>query len=810
MRLLTRLLILTAILSALASSQTFPSYYSVSDLSLASPGALKFGLYGYDNPALLAYVRQQDFQFAWTDVNGDWNKFNRWGAFTAVPNFGFGVVKTKTESASLTDYRFSLGVGNRAMSWGIAYSFAGGNKSAFNRSNAWTLGALMRPSRYLSVGVIGSAATVGGTTEGAVDLGIRPLGNEMLTLFTDYAIANGQVLKNGSWSYGAAVEALPGICITGRYFDTHAFSLGLSVSFGNAGISGQSNWDKNSNHNFNTYAIRVGAYDRTILQKVLPGTPKYVDLDLNGPINYQRFELFDRTKTLSSILSFINAAKDDPSVSGIAINTSGMEVNREMLWEVREKLKEFKASGKKVIVFIDRGNIDLYHFASVADKIVMDPVGTLMLEGYLFGKTYLKGTLEKLGIGFDEWRFFKYKSANEAFSRDKMSDADHEQWQTIVNDWYSSAKSDICEGRKLTPAQFDSLTSSTPVLLAFDAKEHGLIDSIGRWDVVTNIVKMETGNENGYLSSKSLLAYNEPYDARWGEPPKIAIVYALGVCAMDEGITARRLVKDLEAAVNDPQIKAIVLRIDSPGGDAMASDYIAEAMRKAKGKKPIIVSQGFVAGSGGYWLSMYADTIVAAPGTITGSIGVIGGWLYNKNLKETLGMSTDFVKAGEHADLGFGFRLPFIGLGVPDRNLTVEERILAERMIRSLYKDFVNKVSWGRKKSFDEVDSIGQGRVWSGLDGKKNGLVDILGGIETAIEIAKARAGISQQQKVVLVELPKKGLLDFSMFIPKLFSIETKTTSDPTIEMLQFRLQHNGEAMPLMPLEETQFEFPRE
>jgi protease-4 len=354
------------------------------------------------------------------------------------------------------------------------------------------------------------------------------------------------------------------------------------------------------------------------------------------------------------------------------------------------------------------------------------------------------------------------------------------------------------------------LTTSMPILLAPEAKEHGLIDSIGRWEVVDNIVKMETGSEKGYISPKSLLAFNEPYDGHWGEPPKIAIVYALGACAMDEGITARRLVNYLEAVVNDPQIKAIVLRVDSPGGDALASDYIAEAMRKAKGKKPIIVSQGFVAGSGGYWLSMYADTIVAAPGTITGSIGVIGGWLYNKNLKETLGMSTDFVKAGEHADLGFGFRLPFIGAGLPDRNLTEEERKLAERTIKSLYKDFVSKVSWGRKKSFDEIDTIGQGRVWSGVDGRKNGLVDILGGMETAIEIAKTRAGISPQQKVTIVELPKKGLFDFGIFVPKLFGVETKTAVDPTVEMLQFRLRHNGEAMPLMPLEETEFEYPRE
>jgi protease-4 len=271
---------------------------------------------------------------------------------------------------------------------------------------------------------------------------------------------------------------------------------------------------------------------------------------------------------------------------------------------------------------------------------------------------------------------------------------------------------------------------------------------------------------------------------------------------MDQGITARKLVKDFEAAADNSKVKAIVLRIDSPGGDALASDYIAEAMKKAKGKKPIIVSQGFVAASGGYWLSMYADTIVASPRTITGSIGVIGGWIYNKGLKETLGMSTDFVKAGMHADIGFGITLPLVGVQIPDRNLTSEERAVAETSIKTMYKEFVEKVSLGRKKKEGDIEPIAQGRVWSGLDGKQNGLVDVLGGLETAINIAKERAGISKDHDITIVEMPEKGLLDFSRFMPKLFGIETKIASDPTVELLKFRIQHNGEPLPMLPIED--------
>lgn len=804
MKRLFSLAMLLFFLNALLFNQSSVTpYHSRNDFQLTSPGALKFGLYGFDNPALLSYVRKPDLLFVWSDAAGKWNDFNKWGFFAAVPNFGFGVVRDNTLAGSVTDYSISLAEGDRTISGGISYNWTRTNNSALDKSNLLTVGTLARPNSLVSVGLNYIHALNVKGWEGVGEVGIRPFGNEVITLFGDYVFHRTPVQNKNFWSAGAAVEALPGVRITGRYFDNNAFNIGFQFSFGNAGVETQSHYNTSGNYSYSTYGIRLGAYDRSVMNKMFPSSPKYVEMNLNGTIDYQRYEIFDKTKTLSGILSFIEAAKNDPSVGGIAINTSGMEVNREKLWEIREKLKEFKGSGKKIIVYIDRGNIDLYHFASVADKIVMDPVGTIMLDGYLFGKTYMKGTLEKIGVGFEEWRFFTYKSAAESYSRNKMSDADREQWQEIINDWYAIAKNDICEGRKISGEQFDMLVNTKVVFLAQEAKENRLIDSIGRWDAVTEMIKIETDSDNGFKNYSALAAYREPYDAQWSEPPKIALIYTLGVCDMDEGINARLLVKVVEDAVDNPQIKAIVLRIDSPGGDALASDYIAEAMRKAKGKKPIIVSQGFVAGSGGYWLSMYADTIVAAPGTITGSIGVIGGWIYNKSLKESLGMSTDFVKAGEHADLGFGFRLPLIGLGIPDRNLTPEEQARMEVTIKSLYKDFVTKVSEGRKMSYKRIDSIGQGRIWSGLDGKANGLVDVIGGMETAIAIAKERAGIPKEQKVTLVEMPKKGWFNFSSLMPKLFSIETKVASDPTVDLLKFRLQHNGTAMPMLPLEDA-------
>jgi protease-4 len=803
------LLLLACWFGSPAHGQTFSSYHSTADLSLASPGALRVGLYGFDNPAMLTYLHQPDFEFVWTDAGGRWNDFRRWGMFTAFPNFGFGFVKTKVGSFSVNDYRLALSVGNRDMSVGFGYGFSGGDRAAFDRRNVITLAALLRPDPHFSFGIIGNATTSGSRTEAAFDLGIRPLGNEVLTLFADYALLNTQSLKQGSWSYGAVVEALPGIRVTGRLFSTHAFAVGVSFSFGRVGISTQSTWDANSKHAYNTYALRLGAYDRTVLSKLMKKS-HYVQMDLNGGMKYQRFIFFDDSNTLRSTLEAIKAAKEDETVGGIAINTSGMQINREMLWELREQLRDFKASGKKVIIFIDRLSIEEYQFATIADRIVLDPTGIIMLPGYVTGRTFLKGTLEKLGIGYDEWRLYRYKSANEVFSRDRMSEADREQRQKYIDDLYAQTRREIGEGRQFGAERFDQMVNDEVIFLPEEAVQKRLVDTLGRWTEVKAIVEKYAGENKGLVAAASLPRLNLPFDDVWGEPPRIAVIYALGVCAMDEGIKARTLVRDVEAAADDPRVKAIVLRVDSPGGDGMASDYIAEALKKAKKRKPVIVSQGHVAASGGYWLSMYADTIVAAPTTITGSIGVIGGWMYNKELKEKLGLSTDHVKAGKHADLGFGFALPFLGVGIPDRNLTEAERSTVERSIDSFYRLFVAKVAEGRKTTADRIEPLAQGRFYSGEEAKRLGLVDVLGGLEDALRIARTRAGIGPDEKVSIVEFPRPGLLDLSRMLPSPFSVRDALDGDATLRHVRFLLQHNGEPLPLLPLDDMTFDAPTE
>jgi protease-4 len=780
-----------------------PLYHGEYDFLLTSPGSMGCGLYGFVNPAMTRFADRPDIYFSWSDQAGEWDDFDRWGIFTAVPapRLSFGAIRREDDPGSVTDYRISTAFGTRASAIGFGYGWSSGDTEAYGRTNVWTVGSVSRMSPYVSTAIWGTFATSGGARQGVYDVGVRPLGDEKITLFGDFAVRDGQRLEDGTWSAGLALEPLPGVRLTGRYFDSEAFSVGLSFSLGRISLTSQSHFDDEQEHSYNTYGVRLGSMDRNVIRSFGMRRSRYVRLGMKGPVKYQRFKLFDRSLTLKGLLRAIDAAREDETVAGIAVNTSGMMLGREMAWEIREKIAEFKASGGHVVMYVEDVGLNEYHFASVADRIVMDPLGGLFLEGVSMGRTYYKGSLEKMGIAFDEWRFFKYKSAYEAFARESMSDGDREQHKAMAEDFYGIAREEICEARNLDPDRFDRLVNDKWLYEPDEAVELGLVDTVGRWEEVEKMIEAVEGESKDMVGFDRVARYELPHDHYWGEKPRVALIYGLGICAMDEGIKARSLSKIIEKAGNNDEIEAVVFRVDSPGGSGLASDIVADAILKCREKKPFIVSQGGVAASGGYWLSMYADTIVAAPATITGSIGVIGGWFYNQGLKEKLGMDTDLVKIGRHSDVGFGAMIPFLG-SIPDRNLTPDEKDNVKKSIKEAYDDFVERVADGRGMEFEEVHEVGQGRVWTGLAGLDIGLVDVLGGLDTAIDIAKARAGIPADQEVDLIEMPEPPLFNAGMFTPRLFGFAIDTEEDPVLEYLRFRIEHNGEALPIMSIDD--------
>lgn len=788
------------------SQRSYLTYYETAKYMQSSPGAFKFGLYGFNNPAILNYLHDADFQFS--IATKEMYSKTPWSINAGMKSFdgpasSFGMIYSPYPTGAVYDYRYAMSMGNKKFGLGLSYGFVGGDKAKLNRSNTVSWGALFRPNAYLSVGAFQTYALARNDFESVVDIAIRPIKNYPLTLFGDASMFNKQQISDVQWSAGINWELVKGIRIAPRYFSNKSISVGLDVSFGESGISTVAITDNNQEYSFNTVTLRFGAKDRTILEDIRPENIYYT-LDLSKPVKYQKGIFFDTNYTLLQILTSIDQAKDKKAVKGIVINATSMPINREFLWEIREALADFKSTGKKVYIFIDRGNIDDYAFASIADKIFVDPVGgSVSFEGYISGRSYYKNMLEKAHIGFDEFRYLKYKSAVESFTRENMSEGEREQRQVMIEDWYATTSTSLSTSGRVQYSKLDSLMNSNFNYSSKDLIASKLADTIGRWNDYSSLI-------NNYdKKAKFEKLVNEfrkplPYDDKWGlsDASQIAVVYAIGETSMTTGIKAASLVSNMEKAMTDPSIGAVVLRVDSPGGDAMAADYIAEVMRKHRGKKPIIVSQGAVAGSGGYWLSMFGDTIVSSPYTITGSIGVIGSWIYDKGLKDTLGISTDFVKIGKFADLGFSFQSPLFGIGLPVRDFTNEEKELMKDMILDLYGDFKDKVAEGRNMSVDSVEAVAQGRIWSGTRAKQIGLVDEIGSLLDAINIAKEKAGIKPSETVRIIEYPKISPFEiFSLVNPFLFKSQKAVELNPLEQILKLRIDNNGRPMPVMSID---------
>jgi protease IV len=778
------------------SAQILPAFYSRHDILLAPSSAFNDGLVGFANPANLGFLQHAESRFAWTTDGPNAGSLNNWGFFTGGPGLGFGMYRQNAGDNKITDYKISTAFGSDAFSTGLSYGWSGGDKAFFSREKTMSTGSIIRPNRYLSIGLLGNFSLQTDKKEGIGELAIRPLGSPTFTLFADGIIQNGDQLEDTNWSAGAALQVLEGLHVVARYFDSKAATIGFSLNFGRSGISSSSHMDSDNNHMYNSYMFRSGQLKPSLFNKMAPKKSAVLPITLTGKINYLSYSLFDDNSIkFSTLLKNIHAAAKDPQIGAIALNLSSTKVLPEHAWEIREALKGAKGAGIKIIAFIDNTSMTQYHLASIADKIIMDPEGILIMPGYVMSRTYMKGTLEKLGLGFDEWRFFKYKSALETFSRESYSDADREQRQDYIDSQYELVRKDVGESRNISDIEFDDAVDNNVLFTPDLALQAHLVDTLGRWSDMDEIIKTICGHAMKKASASSLYS-NALVKDDWGPKPTIALVYALGECAMDTGIKGRWLEKQILSLEKNNNVKAIVFRADSPGGDAMASDLVAEALKKCKAKKPVIVTQGQVAGSGGYWISMYGDEIIAGPNTITGSIGVIGGWIWDKGFSDKLGMTSDKVQRGAHADIMSGVALPITGMQVPARNLTTEERDKMEFFIKKMYDGFVKKVAAGRNMSEEKIYEIAQGHFYSGIDGKEIGLVDKIGGLMTAIAVAKEKAGLLPDEEINLVEIPKsRGLLDLP--IPML-SIKEKLSQDPVLRYIQLLTENPGRPLFMM------------
>jgi protease-4 len=443
-----------------------------------------------------------------------------------------------------------------------------------------------------------------------------------------------------------------------------------------------------------------------------------------------------QTLGLNEILENLEEAKKDDHIKGIFLDVSSLAAGFATIEEVRNALIDFKKSGKFILAYSEVYTQGAYYLASVADKVYMNPEGMIDFRGLSTEMMFFKGSLEKLEIEAQIIKVGTYKSAVEPFILDKMSEPNRQQVNSFLGSMYDHFLTEISRSRKISKKTLFSLADSSKIRNPNDALVYKMIDGLKYKDEVIDELKSKSGIEkNKELKSVSIEEYAPaPEENSSGSSNRIAIVYANGEIISgegnDESIGSDRISRAIRKARLDNKVKAIVLRVNSPGGSALASDVIWREMVLSKKVKPVIVSMGDVAASGGYYIACAADSIFAQPNTITGSIGVFG-IIPNmqKFFKNKLGITFDGVKTGRYADIGS-----------INRPLTDAERMIIQQEINKVYSTFTKKVADGRKKSQSYVDSIGQGRVWSGTEALQNGLVDRLGNIDDAIASAAKKA----------------------------------------------------------------------
>ena len=762
-----------------ASVSALTDYRSEVDFLVGVPGASRSIAAGFFNPGAWAIQRHGGVFFGWDDERG--SDLESYAGMVSLRYLGFGMRRFSSLSQSgaethVNDYTLGFSGGNRTSTWGLSYGWGGGDLEASPRHERLTVGTVSR-LRAASLGMVGIWDLERSDYVLQGDVGIRPFGPR-LTLFADADYESGESFEDIRSGYGAEVHVIPGLALAGKVRSTGEFSLRVNLSPGRySTLSARPHLDDGGDRNSSTYAVELAGPVPSLGHGRVGRGRAFPELPLRGRMTHQRYRFFDPSRTLLGTLSKLDTWSDDPTVGGVVLNLSGMRIGAEMLWELRSQLAGFRARGKKVVVYGDELNLYAYMLASVADEIWMDPLGGLDLLGLTLGRTYMRHALDKLGVGVDEWRFFTYKSAFEGWSRDSMSEPDREQLQMLVDDAYDHIAHAVAASRGLTRAKWDALVDSVGAFRPREAQAAGLVDSIGGFERARESARRGARRTTGDTEATALgRIHGDPIwgPEEWGEPVRIAVLYAIGPCEMDTGIRGRVLSSAIKRAREDRSVKALVLRADSPGGDPLPSDLVARELRAAAKVKPVIVSQGRVAASGGYWISMAADTIVASPLTITGSIGVIAGFMWNKELGQKIGLDYDHVKRGAHADLGQGFVIPYLNVRVPDRPVTPDERAHAEKVIRSLYDEFVAGVAKGRGMTPADVEAIAQGRVWSGTRGRTNGLVDELGGLWRSIEIAKQAAGIPASRAVTLAEAPDRGFIDMAALRPRLLGVDSE------------------------------------
>jgi protease-4 len=459
------------------------------------------------------------------------------------------------------------------------------------------------------------------------------------------------------------------------------------------------------------------------------------------------------TYGLNDILSSIAKAKENDDIKGIYIKAQSLNTSFASLEAIRAALYDFRSSGKFIVTYADNYTQGLYYLSSVADKVVLNPHGVVDWRGLASVPMFYKDLLAKLGVEMQVFKVGTYKSAVEPYTCTEMSDANREQMEALLSSIWGKMVSNVAGSRNI---QIDSLNAYADRVMTFATAEETvdkrLVDTLMYQNDMRNYLKtlmdIDQDDDIPLLSLEDMVNVkrNVPKDMSGNV---VAIYYAAGeivdeasATSTGDCIVGNKMARDLRSLKEDKDVKAVVLRVNSPGGSAFASEQIWKAVAELKKEKPVIVSMGDYAASGGYYISCVADTIVAEPTTLTGSIGIFGMFPNVKGLADKVGVSFDVAKTNKYSDVG-----------VTTRPMNEGEKAMLQSFIEQGYNLFVGRCADGRGMSREDIEKIAQGRVWSGEMAKEIGLVDVIGGVDKALEIAAGKAGV---EKYTTKEYPEQ------------------------------------------------------
>jgi len=727
---------------------------------------------GFFSSSSVSFVERSDA--IWTNPAGlglhsEGVELQGFSLFEDTPNLRFGL----SAGAGGFGYRTGdstgvTGVWSAGLALPLGKRFRLGGAYNWGEQKFWNFGAQSNPLNWLA---LGAALQTGETPTIIGGLGVRPF-TDRVTLFSDLSYRGGfEDLK-----VGLDVEPISGVLLSGTFtpplFEASdlSWSVGAEFALGYVKLGATYNSEDALGVSLGASFPRYpGIRFRKPEPKVVEWVPKGRPEEPAPPVFKFAFISFglSKSKTFYDLLTEIRDLGEHKDVEGVLLDFRGASYSLYQAEEIRAELAQLKEDGLKIVAFAEGYGIGSYYLASVADKIWMVPTGEVSFVGMYARTLHIKGTLDKLGIEPDFYRVGEYKSAYELFEFSQPSDEDKEQLEAYLSSIYDEILGAIERDRGITRAEFEKIMNERIIVDADTAKMLGLVDDLCLALDLDSIIKMEFDEKTQRTKLADLKKKRKEVPRAWVESrepaglpglAKIALVVAEGSIVTGESGTSplpipliggkymgsTTMSEVLEKVKDDKQVKAVVFRINSGGGSALASEIINRALTELAAEKPVICSMAGVAGSGGYFIAAPADKIFADATTVTGSIGILGGKFVTKGFNEKLGITRETIKLYPHADM-FS----------PDRPFDEKEAEILQQMMNDGYAEFVGRVAEGRDMSFDEVDSVARGRIWSGPDGVEAGLVDEVGGLMDALEEARRMADLPEDVQVVIYPRPK-------------------------------------------------------